>query len=498
MKNRQRQKDTLFSILIFCSAFAVNLLIQKLFTTQTLVPMIFVFGVFLISLKTHGYCYGITSAIVSVFAVNFAFTYPYYVFDFFVGESILSAVIMLAVAVFTSTLNSRIRDQEKLRTENEKERMRGNLLRAISHDLRTPLTSIYGSSSTLISKYDALPKEQQLKLLGEIQEDSEWLIRMVENLLSVTRIDGAKVEVVKTPTVLDELIDSVLMKFSKKYPNQKVITQIPEEFVDILSAVIMLAVAVFTSTLNSRIRDQEKLRTENEKERMRGNLLRAISHDLRTPLTSIYGSSSTLISKYDALPKEQQLKLLGEIQEDSEWLIRMVENLLSVTRIDGAKVEVVKTPTVLDELIDSVLMKFSKKYPNQKVITQIPEEFVDIPMDSLLIEQVLLNLLENAVFHAKGMTELTLSVSLVGDKAVFEVADNGCGLPDDALQKIFTGSYEKSAAPVDGTRSNMGIGLSVCAAIVKAHGSEITAENRKGGGAVFRFALERGGEDDGQ
>ena len=361
MKNRQRQKDTLFSILIFCSAFAVNLLIQKLFTTQTLVPMIFVFGVFLISLKTHGYCYGITSAIVSVFAVNFAFTYPYYAFDFFVEESIFSAVIMLIVAVSTSTLSIRIRELEML-----------------------------------------------------------------------------------------------------------------------------------------RVREQEKLRSESEKERMRGNLLRAISHDLRTPLTSIYGSSSTLISKYDALPKEQQLKLLGEIQGDSEWLIRMVENLLSVTRIDGAKVEVVKTPTVLDELIDSVLMKFSKKHPNQKVITQIPEEFVDIPMDSLLIEQVLLNLLENAVFHAKGMTELTLSVSLVGDKAVFEVADNGCGIPDDALQKIFTGSYEKSAAPVDGTRSNMGIGLSVCAAIVKAHGSEITAENRKGGGAVFRFALERGGEDDGQ
>ena len=206
MKNRQRQKDILFSILIFCSTFAVNLLIQKLFTTQTLVSMIFVFGVFLISLKTHGYSYGIAAAIASVFAVNFAFTYPYYVFDFFVEKSILSAVIMLVVAVSTSTLNIRIRDQEKLRSENEKERLRGNLLRAISHDLRTPLTSIYGSTSTLLSKYDALPKEQQLKLLGEIQEDSEWLIRMVENLLSVTRIDDAKVEVVKTPTVLDELI----------------------------------------------------------------------------------------------------------------------------------------------------------------------------------------------------------------------------------------------------------------------------------------------------
>ena len=205
MKIPQRQKDILFSVIVFCCAFTVNLLIQKIFITQTLVPMIFVFGVFLISLKTHGYYYGIVSAIVSVFAVNFAFTYPYYAFDFFVEESILSAIIMLIVAVSTSTLNIRIREQEMLRVreqeklyaESEKERMRGNLLRAISHDLRTPLTSIYGSTSTLISKYDTLTKEQQLKLLGEIQEDSEWLIRMVENLLSVTRIDDAKVKIIK-------------------------------------------------------------------------------------------------------------------------------------------------------------------------------------------------------------------------------------------------------------------------------------------------------------
>ena len=264
-----------------------------------------------------------------------------------------------------------------------------------------------------------------------------------------------------------------------------------------LTFLTMLAVSLTVNTLTATLKRQERIRMEAETERMRANLLRAISHDLRTPLTAISGSAITLLEN-DNLPDWQKKKLLGSINDDAEWLIRMVENLLSVTRIDGAKVEVVKTPTVLDELIDSVLMKFSKKHPNQKVITQIPEEFVDIPMDSLLIEQVLLNLLENAVFHAKGMTELTLSVSLVGDKAVFEVSDNGCGIPDDALQKIFTGSYEKSAAPVDGTRSNMGIGLSVCAAIVKAHGSEITAENRKGGGAVFRFALERGGEDDGQ
>ncbi|MEE0328480.1 MAG: DUF4118 domain-containing protein, partial [Phascolarctobacterium succinatutens] len=99
MKHQQRQEDILFSVCIFFGVFAINLLIRKLFTTQTLVPMIFVFGVFLISLKTHGYCYGIVSAVLSVFAVNFAFTYPYYTLDFFVEESILSAIIMLVVAV---------------------------------------------------------------------------------------------------------------------------------------------------------------------------------------------------------------------------------------------------------------------------------------------------------------------------------------------------------------------------------------------------------------
>ena len=260
----------------------------------------------------------------------------------------------------------------------------------------------------------------------------------------------------------------------------------------------MLTVSMMISAMNTQIKKQERLRIETEKEAVRANLLRAMSHDIRTPLTSIVGNTAAILDNEGSFSPEQKRCLLEDVNEDAQWLIRMVENLLSVTRIDGAKVKVVKTPTVLDELIDSVLMKFSKKHPNQKVITQIPDEFVDIPMDSLLIEQVLLNLLENAVFHAKGMTELMLSVSLVGDKAVFEVADNGCGIPEDALQKIFSGSYEKSAAPVDGTRRNMGIGLSVCAAIVKAHGSDITAENRKGGGAVFRFALERGGEDDGQ
>ena len=178
------------------------------------------------------------------------------------------------------------------------------------------------------------------------------------------------------------------------------------------------------------------------------------------------------------------------MQDDSEWLIRMVENLLSVTRIDGEKVQVKKTPTVLEELIDAVLVKFKKRCPNQSVTVEIPEEFISIPMDAMLIEQVLINILENAVDHAKGMTALTLTVTIKDDSAVFTITDDGCGIPADRLDKLFTGFLDASGAPADSRRSNMGIGLSVCSAIIKAHGSEITARNNPDGGASFSFSLK--------
>ena len=218
---------------------------------------------------------------------------------------------------------------------------------------------------------------------------------------------------------------------------------------------------------------------------MRANLLRAISHDLRTPLTTIYGSCSAIIENYDRLPKAQQIKLLGEVREEADWLIRMVENLLSVTRIDGGKLRIVKTSTVLEELIDSVLIKFRKRYPGQPVQVDIPEDFLSIPMDAVLIEQVIINLLENAVQHAAGMTELGLRVYCKDGKAVFEVADNGCGIPRDRLDSLFDGRMDGA----DGHK-NMGIGLSVCATIIRAHGGTITGGNRPQGGAVFRFALD--------
>lgn len=289
------------------------------------------------------------------------------------------------------------------------------------------------------------------------------------------------------------LISVILVNFTFTAPYFAIDLITP---VNMFAALVMLSIAIMTSALTTQIKQQEKIKAESEKERMRGNLLRAVSHDLRTPLTSIYGSTSVIMENYDSISKEQQIKLLGEIHEDSQWLIRMVENLLSVTRIDDGVARVTKESVVLEELIDAVIVKFHKHHHDQEVNVELPDEFVSIPMDPMLIEQVIINILENALIHAKDMTELCLSVQVKESKAIFEIKDNGCGIPEERLSKLFTGYLERDNTPTDGSRNNMGIGLTVCSTIIKAHGGEIYAKNRPEGGAVFGFTLEMEVEDE--
>ena len=336
--------DGIFTIVTLLVTFCTILFLQNLFDTRTLTPMIFVLGVFLVSWRTQGYFWGIAASLISVLAVNYAFTYPYWAFDLISPECIASAVVMLIVATMTGTLTTRLKKQEKVKAEAETERMRGNLLRAVSHDLRTPLTAIYGACSA-----------------------------MMEN--------------------------------------------------------------------------------------------------------------------YDTFSREKHLKMLAGVSADAQWLVRMVENLLSITRIDAGDVELKKQDTVLEELVDALLVKFQKHYPGQKVQVSLPEEFLLIPMDAILIEQVLMNLLENAVFHAKGMKNLWLRVERNQHLVIFRVEDDGEGIPEDRLPRLFT-THLGGDTPSDSSRRSMGIGLSVCSTIVKAHGSRIYAQNRPEGGACFYFALE--------
>lgn len=258
-----------------------------------------------------------------------------------------------------------------------------------------------------------------------------------------------------------------------------------------LAIACMLTISVITSTLNTQIKRGEKLKTEAEKEKMRSNLLRAVSHDLRTPLTSISGSVSAVLESGDALSKSEKTELLQGAYEDVQWMIRLVENLLTVTRIEGGNSgKITKTPEAAEEIVSAALIKFKKRFPDTAVSVSVPVELLMIPVDAVLIEQVLINLLENAVYHGKNTTEIALSVTARDDMAVFTVKDNGAGIPDEKLPLLFTGilsSYEQAA---DGGHRNMGIGLSVCNTIIKAHGGRMTAENAPDGGAKFCFYLK--------
>ena len=287
--------------------------------------------------------------------------------------------------------------------------------------------------------------------------------------------------------VVGAFIGTIAVNYAFTFPYFALNFTIP---VNMISGIIMIAIAVFTSALTTKLKQHEATKAESEKERMRANLLRAVSHDLRTPLTTIYASSTTLLEDSNVMTAEQKSKIVAGIKEDSEWLIRMVENLLSVTKIDSGQIKIIKSPTVLEELIDSVMLKFKKRYPYQKVNIELPDDVVIIPMDALLIEQVIVNILENAVFHAKEMTQLTLSVVCKNGYAEFCVSDDGCGIPADRLDNLFTGYLDCTDTPTDGTRNNMGIGLSVCSTIVKAHGSEIYAKNLSPRGAAFYFSLQ--------
>lgn len=256
-----------------------------------------------------------------------------------------------------------------------------------------------------------------------------------------------------------------------------------------LTFFVMLAVAIMVSTLMTQIKQQEQIRLEAEKEKMRGNLLRAVSHDIRTPLTSIVGSASGILDNHDRLSEAKMLELVGDIKEEAQWLIRIVENLLSVTRINGENARINKDEEMVEEIISSAVLKFKKRFPEVNVEVEMPQEILLVPMDGILIEQVLVNLLENSVLHGKNISLIKIVVTEEKEKVLFAVEDDGQGIDEAVLPVMFEGSFQNMEGKESDSKRNMGIGLSVCMSIVKAHKGDMAAENISTGGARVTFWL---------
>lgn len=256
-----------------------------------------------------------------------------------------------------------------------------------------------------------------------------------------------------------------------------------------LTFATMLAVSVSVSMLTSRVKEQEAIRLEAEKEKMRGNLLRAVSHDIRTPLTSIVGSASGIIENRQVLTEDQMMELVEDIRNEAQWLIQIVENLLSVTRMHGGNARINKQEELAEEIISSAVLKTEKRYPGISITVELPDTVMLVPMDGILIEQVLVNLLENSIQHGKTTSRIVIRVRREAERAVFEVEDNGQGIREDILPKIFEGGQKSQEGENSDSGRNMGIGLSVCMSIVKAHKGDMKAENISGAGARMTFWL---------
>lgn len=296
------------------------------------------------------------------------------------------------------------------------------------------------------------------------------------------------------PGVIASFLSVILVNFAFTYPYMKInfsISGYP------LTFGAMMIISTLTSTITTHLKEQarvitrqEKLLMETEKEKMRANLLRAISHDLRTPLTSIIGNSSTYLDNYDSLCEKDKKSLVQNIYDDSNWLLHMVENLLSVTRIRENDAHVTKTLEPLEEVVSEAVTRLKKRIPDAKINVHIPNEFIMIPMDATLIEQVLINLLENGIYHANSSLPLTLDVSIEDNYAKFSVTDYGVGIKKELLNTIFDG-YTPTPSSSGDSRKGMGIGLSICKTIIVAHDGKIWAENHRNG-ARFTFILPLG------
>lgn len=249
------------------------------------------------------------------------------------------------------------------------------------------------------------------------------------------------------------------------------------------------SICIMITKQNAQLQEKDRLLLNAEKETMRANLMRAMSHDLRTPLTSIIGSSSTYLDQEATMTPEEKRRLVSNIEEDAQWLLTMVENLLSVTRIQDEKgvASVAKLDEPLEEVISESVQRFRKRFPQVQVRVSIPDSLIMVPMDAMLIEQVINNLLENALFHSGTNGPIDLSAATDGALLSLSIKDYGQGIDPRLLDTIFDGGGMSDNHTGDGHKG-MGIGLSICKTIILAHGGDICAGNHSQG-AQFTFTL---------
>ena len=479
-------------VVLLCTGVSM-LLSEQLDLAPTNLVMVYLLGVVAVSLWL-GRGPSILAAVLGVAAFDFCFVPPRWTFAVRDTQYLVTFLVMLLTGLVISTLTGRVRFQAESARRRER---RTAALYAMGRELAATATPEqiarialrHVAAATDVHAVVLLPgQEHQLTPVGGADANfapdpheeavAKWVLDHGQIAgHGTTTLPGAKGVYLPLPASRGTV--GVLGVVA---PNDS--WQIDLEQLHLLDAFAgLIALALERANLEA---EADRIRLDIETERLRSSLLSAVSHDLRTPLSVITGASSTLLDGEGSLEPAVRRELTSSILEESERLNRLVANLLDMTRLQAGALEVRKEWQPVEEVIGAALARLTRQLKDHPVSTHLEADLPFVPLDDLLVQQVLVNLLENAARHTPAGTPIEVSAKKDDNSIVVEVADRGPGLPPGDPTRLFEKFYRAGDASA---RTGAGLGLAICRGIVQLHGGSIKAENRAGGGAVFRFWL---------
>ncbi|KXL52463.1 sensor protein KdpD [Anaerotignum neopropionicum] len=495
--------DLFKTILVFLIATSFALCVVEMNVISNNIFGVYMLGVALTSVITSGFIWGILASIGGVIAVNFFFTFPYFALNFSMAGYPITFALLLIMSVLTSALTTRVKKAAILsamresRAENLTKMSNALLSGNTLHKIMEITVDFFSQSNQCsVVTYLGNPASPEIKLIKALQNQDESIfnspleLQIAIDAYVKNKIRGvvleAKVQNCKGTYIPISTDNKVYGVIGLLFENADFVLSDTFQF-----SRIMISQTILALERQAVEEKAQQILLEQEKEKMRSNLLRAVSHDLRTPLTCILGASTTLLENKDKINEEKFDCLLNDIHHDAQWLIHMVENLLSITKISSEDAKVKKQEEIVEEIVSESVSRIHKRFPDATIYVSVPDEILMVPMDATLIEQVLINLLENAIRHSETSLPVWLKVSRENDEAVFCVTDYGKGIDPSSLPTIFEG--KSSTVSADSSRG-LGIGLSICKTIILAHNGKISAANHVCGGATFTFVLPMKGE----
>jgi two-component system sensor histidine kinase KdpD len=458
------------------------------------IAMVYLLGIVLVSSRT-GKGPSLLATLLSVAAFDFFFVPPYYTFAVSDVKYFFTFAVMFIVAFVISRLTLRIREQASAARLREK---RTAALYNLSRELvrergiaRLSAVAVKHIGEVFSRQIVILVPDEWGKLKNTIAGPGTFALD--QNELSVAQwafdhrqeagsgtdtLPGA--EALYLPLITSSRTVGVLGILHS--PSAGILDH--EQIHILKSFANQIAIAIDRALLSEEAQ-QALLKAETET--LRNTLLSSVSHDLRTPLSVITGAATTLLDKDISLTQSGKEELIQTIYEESEHLNQIIRNVLNMTRLESGAITVKKEWQPFEEIVGAVLNRFAEKLKDRPLTIAIPADLPLVPFDPLLIEQVLMNLLDNAVKYTPQGTPIELSAAVKEDNVIVSISDRGPGIPLGEEERIFE-KFVRGAA----TGGGIGLGLTICDAIVNAHGGRIWAENRTGGGAVFHFTLPIG------